>query len=296
MCLHSTQPCMSSVAVQTSVQPVCADPSHASNSVHSEYAGLARNSVIALASNSVAHNSVDTQLSISKSACIWLLDDSLNLRQDVIRRFNEYFKISIRFMCHNLADYETGSLSTMLRSHLKSEKPFLVWCRLKGFGGSTKDSHGPRRLTTLISLCRIQTDAGRHFLIESNAANCMFKYGQLLIFADEKHVKTAYIRLCNLGVRHPQSGKPVSSLCKLITSYEVPSSVDCNCGVSLDKHVRNGNRFMRHYEEESKLSHACIPEQVSLQAQFISLLFALCIACTSQAPEVGLEHKGTADF
>ena len=226
---------MTSVAVQTN-QPVCADHSG--------------NSTTALALNSVAENSVNSQLIVSKSACVWLLDDSLNIRKDAIAYFNDYFKVSIRFMCHNLADYETGSNSTILRSHLKSEKPFLVWCRLKGFGGSTKDSHGPRRLTTLISLCRIQTDAGRHFLIESNAANCMFKYGQLLTFADEKHVKTAYIRLCNLGVRHPQSGKPVSSLCKLLTSYDFPSSVECNCGVSLDRHVRNGSRYVRHYEEE----------------------------------------------
>ena len=186
-------------------------------------------------------------ITISKDACVWLIDDALGIRQMSIDKFCGLHSLHIRIVHYKLAEFESQRRRNFLSDRLACDKPFLVWCRLKGIGSCTSDQHGPKRLSTLIHLCRIQSSQHRHFIIESNAQNTIWRYGQLVQFGDEPFVRTCHLRLCNLGVVDPQSLKPVSMLIKLLTSYDFPSDHRCCCGIALDKHKRD-NRHITAYD------------------------------------------------
>lgn len=229
----------------------------------------------------------------SHSCSIWLIDDALSVRQSAIDRFCGLSSVHIRIVHFTLAEFESQRHRAFLCERLDKDKPFVVWCRLKGIGGCTSDQHGPKRLSTLIHLCRRQNSQHRQFILESNAQNTIWRYGQLVQFGDESFVHTCYLRLCNLGVVDPQSLKPVSMLVKLLTSYDFPSSSECECGTPFDQHKRDSNKFPMSYDNANGRVPA-VPVQVQQQTIFVSVLFALILACTSHAPEVGLEFHGSS--
>ena len=265
---------------------------------HGSLPSAMKSSAVQTSCSSIYHQHSPQPLSsifatCSKLACVYIIDDTLCQRQYALNDFCHHHGISIRTVTLSLSHYEVAQYRYSLLQRMKTDNPFLVWCRLKGFGGSARDQHGNRKLHTLLVLCRHQIKHQRHFVIESHAANTMWQYQQLVAFGDEEHVRTVFIRYCNLGCRHPQSGEAVSGLCTLLTSYDLPSSTTCECNVPRDQHVRDNFKYSRHYENSDV--HSMIPSHQQIQLQFVSLLLCVFISVTSQAPEVGLEYRGSAD-
>ena len=102
-----------------------------------------------------------------------------------------------------------------------------------------------------------QMQHGGTILIDSTAATGhMYSFGaeslptcwNKLLHGDRLH--THNIRLCNLGVRHPQNGRPCKASLKIIANRALPDMATCACGKPCEEHVKFGPRGVASRESQ----------------------------------------------
>jgi len=161
---------------------------------------------------------------------VWIINDENDLRRNPIEQ------LCFNTTCHvlHLHSYIPLQKAKETITRLNDDGPALVWMQL--------------------NRCSMQDNKERHKLLmmSSIAAQQLHRKGWLFIEANPKMVRdficneigqenfrTVTIPLCNLGIKHPQHKRPISSRVFGITNIPLSPTINmCSCSVPLTDHVK----------------------------------------------------------